>query len=89
MMRTVNTKRKNPKVIKVNGSVKRMISGLMKILRMANTSEKIKAVSKDTIETWGASNFDKPNTATAMMSILMIHFMVVIFWKVDFFLIDT
>ena len=65
----------------VNGSVRRVISGLMKILRIANTTEKINAVSNDAIEICGVNNFDKPNTATAMISKLMIHLMIVVYRK--------
>ena len=75
------TKRKSPKVIMVNGSVRRVISGLMKILRIANTTEKINAVSNVTIETCGVNSFDKPNTAAAMISKLMIHLMIEVYRK--------
>lgn len=81
IMMTFITKRKSPRVIKVSGSVRRVISGLMKILSNANTIEKIMAVSNVTMVTCGVNNFDKPNTATAMISKLTIHFMIVIYRK--------
>ena len=74
MMRTFTTKRKSPRVMMVSGRVNRIIRGLTRILSIASTKEKMIAVSKLTMETCGVSSFDNPNTATAMMRMLRIHF---------------
>ena len=73
------TKRKSPNVMMVSGSVNKMISGLRTKLRTANTSAKIIAVVILMIFTWGANNFDKANTTTAVISIFIINLMLLIF----------
>lgn len=74
IIRTFITKRKRPSVISVSGSVNITRSGLTMALRTASTSAKIKAVVKEFIVTCGAKSFDKAYTTTAVISILMIHF---------------
>ena len=78
MMMTFTTRRKSPRVMIVSGRVKMISSGFTMIFNRASTKEKMIAVSNDARETCGSNSFENPYTATAMMRILIIHFMLVI-----------
>ena len=82
MISTLMTRRNNPNVIIVTGSVKIIISGFTIKLSTANTKEKIIAVANELIATYGLNIFEIMYTATAVIRIFTLN-LIIIFLKAN------
>ena len=76
IIKTFITKRNNPKVIIVNGSVRIIRSGFTIVFNIAKTKAKIIAVENELITTCGSKSFDNMYTATAVRSKLIINLII-------------
>jgi hypothetical protein len=72
-------RRNNPNVTIVMGNVRIISNGLTMALRIASTNAKIIAVLKEFITICGSKNFDKTYTATAVISKLIMNFIIIKF----------
>jgi len=74
---TLITNRKSPKVISVRGRVSKTRRGFTIALSIARTNAKIIAVVKESMVTCCFNRIDNTYTTTAVISILIINFIII------------